>query len=622
MILTLIQNVSLLITLTFFYAVLVKFRVKREWKFQLSTGVWFGLVAIAGMTMPYVYEPGVIFDGRSIVLTLAGLFGGTIPAILAMSLAALFRLSIGGPGVFAGLTTILLCTWIGLFFRWRFSGKPERIPIFFLFVIGLISHIGMLCCQLLFPWPHGLTVIGHIWLPVMLIFPAAFMLVGVLLISTEKYLQNVKLLQDAEQRYRNLFNSIRDPILLTDTSGNITGCNASFPEYFGYSPEEIEGKEASILYENEQEFRQLVDSLTIEDGGSPLSYSTNFKRKDFSTFPGEIILYYRTGMDGNVIGHMSLIRDISERKKAEIILLESEKKYRTLIEISQDAIFINQNITITYLNPAALRLFGADKPEQILGKSPFEVFHPDFHRIIKQRISEMTFNETTVPLIEEKIIRLDGTVVDVEVSATSFEWMGETAIQVVLRDITERKEAEEALRNSDRIFNHALDMICIAGFDGYFKVLNPSWSRVLGWSNEELLAKPWLEFVHPDDKVPTMNIGLSIIDGREAYLFENRYICKDGSEKWLAWSSFPYPEEKVMYGIARDITEKKQIEQSLKESQEKLSMMKDELELKVREKTIELEERIAELERFKKATIDREIRMKELREEILKLKKS
>ena len=164
--------------------------------------------------------------------------------------------------------------------------------------------------------------------------------------------------------------------------------------------------------------------------------------------------------------------------------------------------------------------------------------------------------------------------------------------------------------------------ICIAGFDGYFKVLNPSWSRVLGWSNEELLAKPWIEFVHPDDKVPTMNIGLSIIDGREAYLFENRYICKDGSEKWLAWSSFPYPEEKVMYGIARDITEKKQIEQSLRESQEKLRMMKDELELKVREKTIELEERILELERFKKATIDREIRMKELREEILKLRKS
>jgi PAS domain S-box-containing protein len=179
----------------------------------------------------------------------------------------------------------------------------------------------------------------------------------------------------------------------------------------------------------------------------------------------------------------------------------------------------------------------------------------------------------TVPLIEEKIIRLDGKLVDVEVSATPFPYRGDPAIQVVLRDITERKIAEQKLRTSDKIFTHSIDMLCVAGFDGYFKVLNPSWSKILGWSTEELLSKPWNDFVHPDDINNTNNIKSTIVDGKEIYQFENRYICKDGSVKWLAWNSFPYPEENIMFGVARDVTDKKATENSLKESEEKFRQL-------------------------------------------------
>jgi PAS domain S-box-containing protein len=99
-------------------------------------------------------------------------------------------------------------------------------------------------------------------------------------------------------------------------------------------------------------------------------------------------------------------------------------------------------------------------------------------------------------------------------------------------------------------------MLCIAGYDGYFKVLNPSWTRVLGWSEEELLTKPWISYVHPDDVEDTKNVKATLVDGKAVFQFENRYICKDGSVKWLSWNSYPYPEEQIMYGVARDITEK------------------------------------------------------------------
>ena len=160
-----------------------------------------------------------------------------------------------------------------------------------------------------------------------------------------------------------------------------------------------------------------------------------------------------------------------------------------------------------------------------------------------------------------------------------------------------------------RIFEHARDMLCIAGFDGYFKILNPSWSRILGWSNEELLTAPWLEFVHPNDKEGTQNIKSTLIDGKEVYQFENRYLCKDGSVKWLSWNSFPYPEEGIIYGVARDITMQKNADAELEN-------YRNNLEELVKARTTQLEENNRELERLNSLFVGREFRIVELKNKI------
>jgi PAS domain S-box-containing protein len=126
---------------------------------------------------------------------------------------------------------------------------------------------------------------------------------------------------------------------------------------------------------------------------------------------------------------------------------------------------------------------------------------------------------------------------------------------------------EERLLISDKLFTHSLDMLCVAGFDGYFKVLNPSWERTLGWSIEELLSKPWLEFVHPEDRASTGSIRTVLVDGKPVHQFENRYICKNGDIKWLSWNSFPYPEENSMFGVARDVSDQRRIAEALAESE-------------------------------------------------------
>jgi PAS domain S-box-containing protein len=136
-----------------------------------------------------------------------------------------------------------------------------------------------------------------------------------------------------------------------------------------------------------------------------------------------------------------------------------------------------------------------------------------------------------------------------------------TGIVGVGTDITKRKLAEEQIEN---IFNMTGYMICVAGIDGYFKRINDSFGETLGYSREELLAKPFLEFIHPADKQKTIDVMKEkLTQGEQVIDFENRYRCKDGSYKWLSWASKPVAEEGVLYAIAYDVTERKQAEDAV-----------------------------------------------------------
>jgi PAS domain S-box-containing protein len=117
-----------------------------------------------------------------------------------------------------------------------------------------------------------------------------------------------------------------------------------------------------------------------------------------------------------------------------------------------------------------------------------------------------------------------------------------------------------AQQERDRFFSLTRDMLCIAGFDGYFKRVNPAWEKAIGYTTREMVSKPFVEFVHPDDREKTIAESARLARGGEVVSFENRYQCKDGSYRWLLWSARSLVEEQLIYASARDLTERKQIE--------------------------------------------------------------
>ena len=162
---------------------------------------------------------------------------------------------------------------------------------------------------------------------------------------------------------------------------------------------------------------------------------------------GEDEVLLLTDLAADMAYGITSLRHRAAKARAEEALQQSEERYRGLVELSPEAVLVNRNGRIVLVNPAALRLFGASSAEQLLGKSPLELFHPEFHALVRERIGRVLDGERT-SFLEERIVRLDGVAVDVEVVGSAVMDQGERAVQVLLRDITERKRAQVALQQT------------------------------------------------------------------------------------------------------------------------------------------------------------------------------
>jgi PAS domain S-box-containing protein len=258
-------------------------------------------------------------------------------------------------------------------------------------------------------------------------------------------------LRKAQERFQDIFESSKDAIGYVSLDGAFVLANEAFATLTRYSREELLSKTHRDLTPPEFRALQAQEAARVLLTGEPAEYEKEYIRKDGSRVPVAVTLFVVKGDDGKPDGVAAIVRDITERKRAEQSLRQSEQRYRQLVEVSPDAIFINSADRIVFINQEGLELLGAISPDQVLGRSPFEFIHPDSHEQARDRVRQLMEGLDQVPLVEEKFVRVDGSIVDVEVTAARYMDQQGPAIQVVLRDITQRKRLQEQLRRTERV---------------------------------------------------------------------------------------------------------------------------------------------------------------------------
>ena len=276
----------------------------------------------------------------------------------------------------------------------------------------------------------------------------------------------------------------------------------------------------------------------------------------------------------------------------------TSQRYRRLVELSPDGIVISRDTRIVFLNPAAVRLFGARAPEQLLGMSLHDLFSPEHHAHIRQRIQQWLAGEA-VPLVVERIVRLDGSTTDVEISACLLDEQDGNAIQVIVRDIAGRTRTEAALRESEErltlAFAGAQEGVWDWTLETGAVVYSPRWRQMLGYDDTEVEphVSAWERLLHPDDRTRADQVIDSVVRGATTYEGEFRLLHKAGHYVHVLSRGFPVRRDTDgqvvrIVGTHFDLTERKQAEEALRRAH-------DELEARVRERTAELAQANASL---------------------------
>ena len=248
--------------------------------------------------------------------------------------------------------------------------------------------------------------------------------------------------ENARYRLAGIIESSEDAIIAITKDGVITDWNGAATRLYGYSAEEAVGINIRTLLppNRANEIEEIQNTLAA--GGRIHQYESVRQRKDGSLVDVSLSIAPITGQGGTVIGFAGITRDITNRRRLEEILGRREEQFRAMVEGAPTGMYISADGIFQYLNPAACAMFGAASADEILGRHVLERIHPDSRSAVIERIRLLREGRKSVPLLEERLLRLDGTVFDAEVIAIPFTFEGRTGAVVFVRDITERKRAE------------------------------------------------------------------------------------------------------------------------------------------------------------------------------------
>jgi PAS domain S-box-containing protein len=381
-------------------------------------------------------------------------------------------------------------------------------------------------------------------------------------------------LQASEERYRNLFENATDGIFTIDLETRFTSGNKKAEKMCGYNKGELIGQYATIILP-EEEIPLMTDAFKSVLKGEINTYKTKIITKNGDLIPVEVTSS-PIEVDGKIAGIMGMARDITERKRWEEMLRESEERFRSIVEHSHEGILIvDEAHRLTYVNDELCRISGYSR-EEIIGQDFRKSLDADSGQLVADRYVRRQRGEKIPPRYEFNIVRKNGEKRRVEISSTVIKDLaGKTMTVAQLLDITERKQAEEELRKSEKKYRTILENITEGYYEvdlaGNFTFFNDSMCKMLGYSKNEMMGMNDRQYTDKENARKVFQAFNKVYTtGKPAEGFDWELTRKDGTKRIVEASITlirnPEGEPTGFRGVVRNITERKQAEKALQEA--------------------------------------------------------
>ncbi len=537
------------------------------------TGAFLGAIGIGVMSAPLTLLPGVVFDVRSVLLLVSGLFFGVIPTALAMAMTIAYRLSLGGIGAWTGVSVILASGLIGL--AWRHWRRPALDAIDWreLLLLGLLAHLVMLMLMGTLPSDMAHKVLTEISLYVVIIYPLLTVALG-LLLSNRLARQSLDLaIKDSEERLKLALEAADQGTYDLNVQTGEAVVSPEFARMLGYEPGSFRETYAKWIERLHPDDHERV-SRTYRDyiAGKTSEYRVEFRHR---TAAGEWKWILSLGKlverdaEGRPLRMLGTHTDITERKSAEKALVESENRLRTLIETLPDLIWLKDADGFYLLcNRRFEDFFGATEAE-IRGKTDYDFVDRELADFFRE--NDKVALATPKPCINEEEVTFanDGHKEHLETIKTSVIDSEGNLIGVlgVGRDISGRKRAEQKLHKLAQAVEQSPESIVITNLDAEIEYVNTAFVRNTGYSLDEVMGKnPRILSSGKTASATYESMWTTLAQGRPwKGEFENKR--KDGTEyiEFAIITPIRQPGGSISHYVAvkEDITEKKRLTQEL-----------------------------------------------------------
>lgn len=590
----LVLRLSLLIALAVFSGFIDRYWKRNTFQGQIAQGLLFGVTALVGMAFPFELEPGLIFDGRTIVISLCTLFFGPISGLITGFMAGVYRFYIGGVGSPAGILTILEAFLVGLYF-FRIKSKRDIfwLNTFRLYIFGLIVHLIMGLLILVLPSRYALQVFDKVALTIIGVYPVVSLLIGKILYDQEVSSRYIEDLSKRESLYRTTLYSIGDAVITTDFDGNVVNMNSVAEELTGWKESQARGREIGEVFNILNEFslqkvENPVQRVLREGKVVGLANHTLLVSRDGRKIPIADSGAPIKDSFGNTIGVVLVFREQTKERDYVRKIEEQEKRYRQFVYFSSDGIWrfdvekpintklpIEEQIRLIFeggflaeCNDVYAQMYGFQKTEEILGIKLKEVLDPNdpnnfdyLANFIKNGyklaggISKEFDRNGNVKYFENNLVGI------IEDGFLIRAWGTQ-------KDITDKYILEQSLRESEEKFRLLAEASLVGIYliqDLKFVYVNKALADVFGYEIEEVIGKLGpLDLTHPDYHSQVIENTRKRVSGEvESVNYSFKGVKKDGSTIWVEvfGRRIEYQGKVGIIGTLMDITKRVELEE-------------------------------------------------------------